>query len=93
MISVMMRRVLGDTLDVAQPVYICFADQEKAYNCVCRGTLWRTIQEYREGGILLGNMVVQLLVLLPHSKKVWASNISSGLAVWSLHVPHPHVWV
>ncbi|KAI3373044.1 hypothetical protein L3Q82_006338 [Scortum barcoo] len=39
-------RVLEGAWEFAQPVYMCFVDMEKAYDCVLRGTLWGVLREY-----------------------------------------------
>ena len=40
-----------------------------------------------------GGTVVRRLARSPHSKKVWDSNLGSGLSVWTLQVLPVHVWV
>ena len=39
-------RVLEVAWEFAQPVYMCFVDLEKAFNCVPQGVLWGVLREY-----------------------------------------------
>ncbi|MEQ2244678.1 hypothetical protein ILYODFUR_019726 [Ilyodon furcidens] len=45
------------------------------------------------GFFKMGCMVVQLVALLPCSKKVLSSIPGGGLSAWSLHVLPVHAWV
>ncbi|XP_056158101.1 A-kinase anchor protein 2-like, partial [Lampris incognitus] len=45
--------VLREAWEFDRPVYMCFVDLEKAYDCIPWETLWRVLQEYGVPGQLL----------------------------------------
>ena len=46
-------RLLEDSREFAHPVFMCFVDLEKAYDCVLQGILWGVLREYGVPGLLL----------------------------------------
>ncbi|KAL6484891.1 hypothetical protein MHYP_G00069360 [Metynnis hypsauchen] len=46
-------RIVEGAREFANPVYMCFVDLEKAYDCVPQDILWEILQEYEVPGLLL----------------------------------------
>lgn len=48
--------MVKDTWDVAQPVYMCFMEQEKTFKLALHDNLWGVHRDYRVRGFLLGTI-------------------------------------
>ncbi|KAL7854802.1 hypothetical protein SRHO_G00169920 [Serrasalmus rhombeus] len=75
-------RILEGSWEFAQPVYMCFVDLEKAFDCVPRGILWEVLREYGVHGSLL--RAIQALYKQSRSLVRMAGKFLGAVRGWRL---------